>query len=163
MSSSIGNQATQLVQEPEDTDFSADLNMDPEMATAMGFTSFGTSSKKRKYLHNDAIVDVAIPDQGKGANSVPVGLRHASKATEGVQAEAQNRELPLGAPAPRASQPKQRAEDASAHHIAGGVFSDQVRPELGAYVKGVSQANGDIAYFLPSFLEDPWAKLVMGK
>jgi hypothetical protein len=31
--------------------------------------------------------------------------------------------------------------------------------ELEALRKGVKDENGDIAYFLPSFIEDPWAKL----
>ncbi|KAF2436276.1 hypothetical protein EJ08DRAFT_233058 [Tothia fuscella] len=39
-------------------------------------------------------------------------------------------------------------------------FFDQLTwKELEAYRKGVKDENGDIAYFLPSFVEDPWAKL----
>ena len=32
------------------------------------------------------------------------------------------------------------------------------RAELGALRQGVIDASGDKAYFLPSFVEDPWAK-----
>jgi len=36
------------------------------------------------------------------------------------------------------------------------------RAGLNALRNGVQTENGDTAYFLPSFLEDPWAKLKKG-
>lgn len=36
------------------------------------------------------------------------------------------------------------------------------RAELNALRNGVQAENGDTAYFLPSFVEDPWARLKKG-
>lgn len=46
-------------------------------------------------------------------------------------------------------------------HSTGGVTTKvqdtQTSPPLAAYRNGVKNANGDMVYYLPSFIEDPWA------
>src|SRR4051812_11530472 len=56
------------------------MDIDPEIAAAMGFSSFGAqpSAKKRKYTQEDAIVDLpaSAPQQkSSGANSTQLGVR----------------------------------------------------------------------------------------
>jgi hypothetical protein len=59
--------------------------IDPEIAAAMGFSSFGTQpNAKRRKVADDAVVDMAtyMYGQGKGANSIPLGnRRETSKST----------------------------------------------------------------------------------
>jgi len=73
----------------EDTD---DMELDPEIAAAMGFTSFGNqpSSKRRKYNHNDAVTDgsnsnskaKATSHQPTGANSMELGVRQQARSRD---------------------------------------------------------------------------------
>jgi len=55
-----------------------DIDIDPEIAAAMGFSSFGNrlSNKKRKFNHQDTFVDASKPNSSRtGANSTQLGAR----------------------------------------------------------------------------------------
>ena len=55
-----------------------DIDIDPEIAAAMGFSSFGNplSNKKRKFNHQDTFMDASKPkSSGTGANSMQLGAR----------------------------------------------------------------------------------------
>lgn len=142
-----------------------DLEVAPELAASMGFSSFGNASKKRKYNSNDAFVDVAngrhIPGSaqaathGNGANALPLGTRSGTskakvKPTEPIQ------RLPVHGSTPAASVKTSEDNDGSTQQST----DQQPPPELASYRYGVKQADGTMAYFLPSFIEDPWADLL---
>ncbi|CAK4033188.1 Hypothetical predicted protein [Lecanosticta acicola] len=112
---------------------SEDFDVDPSIAEAMGFTGFG-NQKKRKFDSHDGFVDPNInkKPQGTGANNLPVRDRPA-KASETVKAG--NGHVPDRAP----------GEDS--------------KPSLEALRYGARNQKGDMVYFLPTFLEDPWAGL----
>merc|ERR1711939_688472 len=127
-----------------------DFEIDPAIAEAMGFSGFGTqpSGKKRKFDGGDAFVDPTIKKQteaptssilaasGKGANNTPSGQRSAPSGVEN---------------APSTSE---------AHAIQGAVGGDASgRPDLQTLRHGIKNDRGDMAYFLPSFIEDPWKGL----
>jgi len=170
-----------------------DSEMDPEIASAMGFSAFGGQpNKKRKYNHNLENAAAAIDDpRGKssGANTTELGIRNqnASNENEGTEMAAARAGTigrhPEGASAglsqfithaqslpPRPGPP--RIEQS--HHsptrptaapssfptgVPAEFFDKMTWKDLEALRKGVKDANGDVAYFLPSFIEDPWAKL----
>jgi len=57
------------------------MEIDPELAAQMGFSSFGTASKKRKLDADEAVTDV--PSNSKsatGSNSQPLGQPAAGPA-----------------------------------------------------------------------------------
>ncbi|GAB1739703.1 hypothetical protein NU219Hw_g4645t1 [Hortaea werneckii] len=127
-----------------------DFDIDPAIAEAMGFSGFGTQpgGKKRKFDGGDAFVDPTIKKQteapassglagaAKGANNTPLGQRSALGGVENVAS----------------------ASEAHANQGAGaGDISG--RPDLQALRYGVKNDKGDTAYFLPSFIEDPWKGL----
>jgi hypothetical protein len=174
-----------------------DTDIDPEIAEAMGFTSFG-GTKRRKFNH-DAVVDTK--PHPSGANTAPLGSR--SNPVNG-----NSQQLPVGQPsyagyqnsqhpkgpyaggpsqtyqhgfdlpkrppkwpetqmqmqAPEKSVESQIAEISSPTTafptgVPKGFFDKLTWKELEAFRKGVKDENGDVAFFLPSFIEDPWAKL----
>ncbi|TKA83700.1 hypothetical protein B0A55_00281 [Friedmanniomyces simplex] len=117
-----------------------DFGFNPAIAGAMGFSGFGVQpGKKRKYDANDAFIDSGAATDtntaraktaGQGANSLPLGLRKTGPATEGASTK-QAGHKPLG--------PGQS--------------------DLLALRSGVKNERGDMVYFKPSFLEDPWKDL----
>ncbi|KAI7286418.1 hypothetical protein KC345_g1122 [Hortaea werneckii] len=127
-----------------------DFEIDPAIAEAMGFSGFGTQpgGKKRKFDGSDAFVDPTIKKQteaptssipaasGKGANNTPLGQKSALSGVENVTFTSE------------------------AHAIQGAVGGDASgRPNLQASRHGIKNDRGDMAYFLPSFIEDPWKGL----
>lgn len=114
------------------------FEVDPAIAAAMGFSGFGSKPKKRKY--NDYFVDPSITNAASatGANGVPT--REKPKKADEVQS------LPHS------------AEKADENGV-GDVPADRTPSSLAQLRHGVRNQNGDIAYFLPSFIEDPWARL----
>ncbi|KAI7164804.1 hypothetical protein KC349_g341 [Hortaea werneckii] len=127
-----------------------DFEIDPAIAEAMGFSGFGTQpgGKKRKFDGGDAFVDPTIKKQpeaqgssdlagsARGANNTPLGQRSALSGAETVAStsEAHADQSPVGAEAPG-------------------------QPDLQALRYGVKNDKEDTAYFLPSFIEDPWKGL----
>ncbi|KAI7216524.1 hypothetical protein KC333_g4789 [Hortaea werneckii] len=127
-----------------------DFEIDPAIAEAMGFSGFGTQpgGKKRKFDGGDAFVDPAIKKQteaqnssdlagsARGANITPLGQRSALSGLDNAAptSEAHANRSPVG-----------------------GEASGQ--QDLQALRYGVKNDKGDTAYFLPSFIEDPWKGL----
>ncbi|KAK6410860.1 hypothetical protein LTR95_018158 [Oleoguttula sp. CCFEE 5521] len=116
------------------------MDIDPALAVQMGFSSFGGAPKKRKFDANDAVTDVdtagkaQAPSQLKatGSNSQPLGqiVDRTSAMPSAVVASAEARTTTVPG-----------------------------EPSLQALRQGVRNEDGDMVYFLPSFLEDPWAGL----
>ncbi|OCK79397.1 hypothetical protein K432DRAFT_299949 [Lepidopterella palustris CBS 459.81] len=169
-----------------------DMDMDPEIAAAMGFSTFGnpTSYKKRKFNHNDAFVDGPDSDMrsGTGANSMKLGVRQKQLASnsnfdtstgkqkptslsglsqflargqastgDGIfhnkQVTEQSINTAVNEP-PTSSLPFVPVSNVTS--ASGGSNGGR---DLHAFRKGVRNAQGDVAYFLPSFVEDPWRSL----
>jgi hypothetical protein len=159
-----------------------DDTIDPAMAAAMGFTSFGGAQNKRRKVHRnnddgDGFIDPEIAKSnnppaklapGTGANSVKTGPRrpaaasaqdaaNATTAAGVVPAAGESNVAASGSTAqvsgasPAFSTATHGGPTAGAQ---GGV--DQNRPNMR---KGVRNENGDMVFFKPSFLEDPWRHL----
>jgi len=150
-----------------------DFSPDPELAAALGFSSFGAqpSTKRRKYNTYDAVVDVDVP-HGSAANSLPLGQR-PPKSSVIVDNATQNpsplskvaeekRENAINAadgatitPAPLPTNPATSGilQDWDVETLGPRKFSQS---ELHALREGVRLPGGTITYFLPTFVEDPW-------
>ncbi|TID22270.1 hypothetical protein E2P81_ATG11376 [Venturia nashicola] len=172
-----------------------DIEIDPAIAEAMGFSSFG-GTKRRKFNHDEATIDPDITKpQPSGANTAPLGSRsniehgvglpkrpeHPSYQDPSLSMPAQTYQqgfdLPKRPPKPEEWPPTQHVpqmvEKSTENQIAEtnspttafptgvpkGFFDKLTWKELEQFRKGVKNENGDVAYFLPSFIEDPWAKL----
>ncbi|KAL1794407.1 hypothetical protein ACET3X_007828 [Alternaria dauci] len=157
-----------------------------EIAAAMGFASFG-GTKKRKFDHSPK----AKPDanDASGANSTALGVRTKKVASaQDIQSEesqaqgnapgrqkknqtadaglasflARGQSLPEHALPTSSAQAPTASVDQSATEMMSFGGPSISRAELNALRNGVRMDNGDTAYFLPSFVEDPWAKLRKG-
>ena len=160
-----------------------EIEVDPDMA-AMGFnfSSFGAapSAKKRKYNHNDAVVDVpsnapSIPNPSiRGSNALPLGQRRERKdsapvsgsggdSVEAIVEASENASEAADVAGARAPLPPHHSAATASILKEWDVATQGARQysaaELAALREGVVTANGHIAYFLPSFVEDPWKKV----
>lgn len=134
-----------------------DFEIDPAIAAAMGFSGFGTAPNKKRKYNNDGFVDPSIAKgpQGTSANNLPIGERKVTKAVEGVASSSAAAAAPETQGVPIRSEPSHQQAQASAAHETG----PDGRPTLQALRNGVRNERGDLAIFLPSFIEDPWAGL----
>ncbi|KAF2770372.1 hypothetical protein EJ03DRAFT_66664 [Teratosphaeria nubilosa] len=131
-------------------DETGDMDVDPAIAAAMGFSGFGTQpGKKRKFDAKDAFVDPDAVDasksakgqvHAKGANNLPLGERKQKSSAAIVDAE----HLPP---------PRQELDGSFSGRDADGNYS------LEALRRGIRNEHGDMVYFLPSFIADPWQDL----
>jgi len=158
-----------------------EIEVDPDMA-AMGFnfSSFGAapSAKKRKYNHNDAVVDVpsnapTTPNPSiRGSNALPLGQRRDRKenapesgggAVEAIVEASENAAEAADVAVLRAPLPPHHSAATASVLKDWDVTKQGARQysaaELAALREGVVTANGHVAYFLPSFVEDPWKKV----
>lgn len=138
---------------------------DIDIAAAMGFGSFGNTNK-RKYDRTQS--PIASADDASGANSTQLGVRPKKFAS--TQQEAPENSKPSGSndhsttddlsnPLSPESTPHQPHEQPSAMEMVSFGGPPITRNELNALKFGVQDENGDTAYFLPNFVEDPWASL----
>ncbi|KAF2649389.1 hypothetical protein K491DRAFT_683885 [Lophiostoma macrostomum CBS 122681] len=182
------------------------MDEEDDIAAAMGFSSFGTTKKRKFDQTNSPKVE------SSGANTMPLGVRpkrndgvasdqdhetsgpgeanDAVKETTELQPAKTNSKgkekqtvpsglagflargnqlpdkpsLPDKPPLPdkpsanpTESKPVAPGYDGSAQVSFGGPSITKM--ELDALRGGVQNEHGDVAYFLPSFLEDPWEKL----
>jgi hypothetical protein len=170
----------------EDLDL-IDHNMEDEdvdIAAAMGFGAFG-GTKKRKYDHTNspkAKVDAS------GANSTQLGMRTKKIASEDTT-EAQDVDEASSRVDETSNNAKPQAAKGLAQFLARGQSLPNKPPsageissaaktdspstvkkvsfggpsistaELNALRFGVKNEDGDTAYFLPNFIEDPWEVL----
>ena len=131
-----------------------DMEIDPAIAAAMGFSGFGGKKRKQGGM-DEAFVDPgtskhskAVP--GKGANNVPLGDRRATEDTSSVR---NSDDIIAHAEAPEPSDGMQRQAN-------GSSVGTSIDPtSLQALRQGVKNERGDMVYFLPSFIEDPWKNL----
>lgn len=156
-----------------------------DIAAAMGFASFG-GTKKRKFDHANSPKTKA---DASGANSTKLGVRtkKTASAESGIidiagadsvgqtkQAQADSSlgskdTLPTGSGLasflargqnlPEKPVGLSDLGDPSAAYMISFGGPSISKAELNALRNGVQNENGDTAYFLPSFVEDPWAKL----
>jgi hypothetical protein len=145
-----------------------DLEIDPAIAEAMGFTSFGSKRRKHTARADEAFVDdsgTQIP-ASTGANDIPLGARPMpSAATEKMQEQGNTEKQPTPMAMVEDTQQEQpRAAEARVEPMQE-VQVDNWTPgfptpqELSALRRGVKNARGDMVVFMPSFLEDPWKGL----
>lgn len=132
-----------------DVDVDQDMDIDPAIAQAMGFSGFGMQgSKKRKHgaaADDDhfSFVDARRSNAATGANATAHSLAGGNhKQPDKVAAEAMETETGR----------RQANATTSALDAEG-------KPTLDALRRGVRNAEGDMVYFLPSFIEDPWSGL----
>lgn len=193
------------------------MEVPDEIAAQMGFSSFGNTTRKRKFNpKTDAFSGDpppkparAAPAAGTGGNRMPLGTRRQDRVVsvavgiggdvvasdgkgEGTgldnkeerQQQQEQQQQHIGDPGyiddtPPGSPPEQskresgkvdgqftaRQQDAVPQWLPQGPVSlsqvdgRQVVP-LAAYAKGVRNERGDMVYFQPGFIEDPWAKLL---
>jgi hypothetical protein len=149
-----------------------DADIDPALAAAMGFSSFGAAPNKRRKVANDGdgYIDPDISKSastsskppGTGANSVMPGARRPAPVKQ-VPTNTMPRPVPaalLGAEAGGAQThvSQTHVSQASTNAVAtGSTGSDS--PSLEALRHGVRNAQGDMVFFKHSFLEDPWKDL----
>ncbi|KAI9858132.1 MAG: hypothetical protein M1824_004452 [Vezdaea acicularis] len=152
-----------------------ELEADPALLSLMGFNGFGQPSKRRKFNpRTDSVLAPNASSVGTGGNTMALGERKQKKPGDnhsredmGVYGEGMvkeeegmvgpgNKELtrPVGLP------PRPPVPTGGKGGIAPGeALNEEDRTELplSAYAKGVRNARGDMVYFQPSFIEDPWA------
>lgn len=115
---------------PINMDDSEDFEIDPAIAAAMGFSGFG-AQKKRKFDADQGFVDPSF--------------KQAQMAESSTGANS----APLG----------QKKAVKVEHVPKEAVQAAPAKPSLEALRHGVRNERGDMVYFMPSFLEDPWAGL----
>lgn len=135
------------------------------LAATMGFSGFG--GPKRRRLNSPSSSNRARP-AGTGANEVQLGVRPI-KSTETTTQSGKARKadlaggglaaflahgkgLPSRPPEPAQQEVQRNGREAVEGGAGGGRVSEDWR-------HGVRNERGDVAYFLPSFLEDPWEGL----
>lgn len=165
-----------------------DFDENDEMAAMMGFSAFG-GTKKRKY---DQANSPKAQDEysASGANSTELGVRTKVSSDEqknreenvGVASSTQQtaKPSPPGTglasflargqglperPPTAAQQPQEDSShvDPSASEALSFGGPSVSRAELNALRFGVKDENGDTAYFLPSFVENPWERLITNR
>lgn len=151
----------------------SDFEVDPALAAAMGFAGFGTQPSnlphKRKFASHDAFVDphiTAAASFGTGANILPTRdlktvriVPEAGRQAEGSSLAASRAQSDGGGGEGGEggvvyAQQQQQQQPV----ICSGPQKDDC-PSLELLRYGVRNTKGDMVYFLPSFLEDPWAGL----
>ncbi|KAG9564437.1 hypothetical protein KCU71_g6834, partial [Aureobasidium melanogenum] len=147
----------QISKRPMDMD---DLEIDPAIAEAMGFTSFGSKRRKHAARADDAFIDDSgnqIP-ASTGANDVPLGTRVVpSETKEKVQEQGDSGDSAASTTRGEGMQEEQaRVGEVQADNWTPGFPAPQ---ELAALRRGIKNARGDMVVFLPSFIEDPWKGL----
>ncbi|KAF3050920.1 hypothetical protein E8E11_007113 [Didymella keratinophila] len=162
-----------------------DFDENDEMAAMMGFSSFG-GTKKRKFDQTKSPAEEEY--SASGANSTELGVR--TKAPENQPSGdgevpitsvtaattqpppsgglasflARGQALPAKPPQTASSHSEAPSQaDPSASEMVSFGGPSITRAELNALRFGVRNENGDAAYFLPSFVEDPWEKLSTGR
>ncbi|GAM86645.1 hypothetical protein ANO11243_046610 [Dothideomycetidae sp. 11243] len=153
------------------------------LAATMGFASFGATTEKKsnKRRRLDEGTSVAPHAPGTGANEVPVRVRQTAAVENQPKPKTQadlakgglaaflgyGKDLPVPT-APETVERKAEGQVRAAEPVREERVVGEGRREpkttatagLNDYRYGVKTANGDIAYFMPSFLEDPWKDLV---
>lgn len=160
-----------------------DFEENDEMAAMMGFSSFG-GTKKRKFDQTrtsskdeysasganstELGVRTKVPEDdqasGDGHMSTPAAVKPTASAGGLASFLARGQALPEQPPTVMSTQEEGTShETSSASELISFGGPSIPRSELNALRNGVRNADGDIAYFLPSFVEDPWERLLPGR
>jgi hypothetical protein len=160
-----------------------------DIAAAMGFASFG-GTKKRKFDHTN-LPKAKADASGANSTQLGVRTKKAASAQETETENTPTDHLNQAAHAFSSVQPETAPEPAGEPGLAdiiayaqtlpdkppgnfppsGDQFTAEMlsfggpsisRAELNALRNGVRNEHGDTAYFLPSFVEDPWEKFRKG-
>ena len=70
--------STQLMSQIMDD--SEEMEIDPAIAAAMGFASFGAKPGQKRKLNDDGYVDPSIPSKASGSNTIPIRADKAPKS-----------------------------------------------------------------------------------
>ena len=154
-----------------------DFDENDEMAAMMGFSSFG-GAKKRKFDQTSSPVKEEY--SASGANSTELGVRTKALEQQPADSEenttstaatkqppsggglasflARGHALPAKPPQTSSVLPTTSEADPQASEMVSFGGLSISRAELNALRHGVQTEHGT-AYFLPSFVEDPWEKL----
>lgn len=160
-----------------------DFDENDEMAAMMGFSSFG-GTKKRKFEQTKSPAKEEYSASGANSTELGVRIREPENQTSGggeppSAATAANAAMEQPPPAgglasflargqalptkpPQAVLPQPRVSSrlsSSASELVSFGGPSIPRAELNALRQGVPNEHGDLAYFLPSFVEDPWETL----
>jgi hypothetical protein len=141
-----------------------DLEIDPAIAEAMGFTSFGSKRRKHTARADDAFVDDsnAQTPASTGANDIPLGARPVKSITkEDVQERGSTEDNATSTARVEVTQEQSTAMDTRAEEVQADNWTPgfPTPQELSALRRGVKNARGDMVVFMPSFIEDPWKGL----
>jgi hypothetical protein len=148
-----------------------DLEIDPAMAEAMGFTSFGSKRRKHTARNDDAFVDDSHL-ASTGANNMPLGTRAAAVADKPQTQQQAKTDIELAwttAARPEVAEQQEEKEqqdsttlvETTAETIGNDWTAGLPSPqELAALRRGIRNARGDMVVFMPSFIDDPWKALV---
>ena len=158
-----------------------------DMAQMMGFSNFGSKpkpqSKKRKRELAQLATSGPGAESGSGSNTMPLGnprRKHTAALDSSSKDMERNminlKEEDSGSGGPNRSL---QAPNTNVSHISQPTLPDSARPlphgtgrkpsgsgeqqsqhDWHALRKGVRDRRGDIAYYQPSFVEDPWKDLV---
>ena len=166
---------------PSDTDEAAQA----DMAQMMGFSSFGSKpnpqSKKRKREIAQLAASGPGAESGSGSNTMPLGkprrkpvdvkdeeagnYEQSNVTGETVRFSDEHQQI-LGDQVPEEAVPDRDWRKESAKPSASqNAFAQstggrgQAQQDLYALRKGVRDQRGDVAYYNPSFIEDPWKDL----
>ena len=134
-----------------------DMEIDPAVAAAMGFSSFGSQpAKKRKFNPNYGFVDPTVPgtqqeSKGKGANSTVLGVRIAKNAATPIEKPDRTTSASGGDAAVAQAKKEEGAyaTSGSAMNVSNaGTTVESSESSLEALRHGVRNENGDMVYFL---------------
>ena len=154
-------------------DENADFDVDPALAASMGFSAFGQppATKRRKYNTSlDAVVDQSTGTGGSASQGTTKELGVRSKGA--AQQETSHADDAATSAAGSFNNGPERAYGKiNFDFVSGGSGTGSMRyiektldqmthTDLNALKMGMKNEHGDSVYFLPSFVEDPWAKLV---
>jgi len=134
-----------------------DVELDPAIAEAMGFSGFGAQPGKKRKLNST----VAIT----GGNSQPLGKQGNRKTHTGPPGDAITSLNPkirsVSADVAQVGSADSTMQDSGSmgQPAMAANTNDNDKDSLRALASGVRNESGDMVYFLPSFIEDPWARL----
>lgn len=139
-------------------------DIDPAIAAAMGFSSFGSKRRKHNPRDDNAFVDdsggrspgTLDATASTGANNIALGTRTTTTSNVGHVPE--NHEITgTGVAAEETEENTTISDNAKKRDSwAPGLPAPE---ELASLRRGVRNARGDMVVFLPSFIENPWKSL----
>ena len=144
-----------------------DVEVDPSIAGMMGFSGFGNARKRRKFDLNDGFVDPKASGPSHQSKQEVTETNHTvprdsvaknSPASQGLPARSGDSDVAMKAQ--ESIKDSTSGSNLPTMNIRDGANrGDSEEHSLQALRDGVRNESGDVVYFLPSFLEDPWKNL----